>query len=176
MSTILVKVAYDAGVENVDWLDPLEARAWRGFRRIITLMPPRIERDLRVDAQLSVADYEVLSNLSEQENHSYRLMDLAERLLWSRSRLSHHLERMEARNLITRRSSPEDGRGAVAELTEHGLATIVAAAPSHVASVRSHFIDLLTPSELEVLGDLSERVVAHLESSPQFDGDRDTES
>jgi DNA-binding MarR family transcriptional regulator len=154
---------------NTPWLDPVEDRAWRGFRRIMTLLPPTIERDLRTDAHLSAADYEVLSNLSEQPEHSYRLMDLADRLLWSRSRLSHHIARMEERGLVIRTESSDDRRGAVAALTENGLATIVDAAPGHVASVRTHFIDQLTKQELAMVAELAERVVRHLEITPDPD-------
>lgn len=145
------------------WLDPVEERAWRGFRRIMTLLPPRIERDLRADSKLSAADYEVLSNLSEAPDRSYRLMDLADRLLWSRSRLSHQVDRMEQRGLLVRRGCDDDGRGAVAELTDDGIAAIESAAPGHVGSVRTHFLDRLTRDELEMLAEMSERLVGELE-------------
>lgn len=148
------------------WLDADEERAWRGLRRLMTLLPPAIERDLRSDSGLSDADYEVLSNLSEQPDNTYRLMDLADRLLWSRSRLSHHLARMEARGLVVRTQSDEDGRGATAHLTADGLATIASAAPHHVRSVRTHFIDQLSPTELIALADMTERVVGALNGLP----------
>lgn len=155
--------AFADAPEDVRWLDPLEERAWRGFRRIMTLLPPSIERDLRTDSGLSAADYEVLSNLSEATDRSSRLMDLADRLLWSRSRLSHHVERMERRGLVVRRGCGDDGRGAVAELTDNGFAAIEAAAPGHVASVRTHFIDQLTREELVMLADVADRLVERLE-------------
>ncbi len=129
-------------------------------------MPPRIERDLQLDAGLSAADYEVLSNLSEHDDHSFRLKDLSERLLWSRSRLSHHLSRMETRGLIKRVEVDEDGRGSMAVLTDAGFAAIRAAAPGHVESVRANFLDLLTPRELTMIGEIADRVVAHLEGPP----------
>ena len=149
---------------STDWLSEQEARAWRGFRRMNTLMPPRIERDLQLDAGLSDADYEVLSNLSEQGDHRYRLKDLSARLLWSRSRLSHHLTRMEARDLVRRVDYEHDARGAVVVLTDDGLAAIRSAAPGHVLSVRRHFIDLLSAEELAMLGEIADRVVARLEA------------
>lgn len=145
------------------WLDPVEERAWRGFRRIMTLLPPRIERDLRSDSKLSAADYEVLSNLSEAPDQSYRLMDLADRLLWSRSRLSHQVDRMEQRGLLARCGCDDDGRGAIAQLTDLGVAAIEAAAPGHVESVRANFIDRLTRDELASLAAMSERLVGELE-------------
>lgn len=155
--------AFGGAPDDVRWLDPLEERAWRGFRRIMTLLPPTIERDLRTRSALSAADYEVLSNLSEAPDRSSRLMDLADRLLWSRSRLSHHVERMERRGLVVRRGCGDDGRGAVAELTDDGFAAIEAAAPGHVSSVRAHFIDQMTREELEMLAGLSDRLVERLE-------------
>ncbi len=151
-------------MDEINWLNDIENRAWRGLRRMNTLMPARIERDLQADAGLSDADYEVLSNLSEQLDHQYRFKDLSARLLWSRSRLSHHLTRMEARGLVRRDHHPDDARGAIVALTADGFAAIEAAAPGHIRSVRSHLIDLLSPEELVVLGEITDRVVTHLET------------
>lgn len=145
------------------WLNASEDEAWRGFRRILTLLPPAIERDLRRDTGLSAADYEVLSNLSEQADNSYRLRDLADRLRWSRSRLSHQLTRMEQRGLIERRGTISDGRGAIAQLTDDGLATIERAAPGHVKSVRTNFLDHLTATELSTIAAIADRITEPLE-------------
>jgi hypothetical protein len=42
------------------------------------------------------------------------------------------------------------------------MATLAAAAPGHVAAVRAHFVDLLTPEQIQVLGEVADTVVAHL--------------
>jgi hypothetical protein len=42
------------------------------------------------------------------------------------------------------------------------LKAIEEAAPLHVASVRRHLIDLLTPTEVAALDSLTHRVVSHL--------------
>lgn len=144
------------------WLDVTEDRAWRGYRRMRALLDLRINRDLAHDSGLSEPDYDVLSNLSETEGHRWRLNDLAARMLWSKSRLSHHITRMEQRGLVVREGCTDDGRGAVVVLTGGGLAAIRAAAPDHVASVRGHFIDLLSTAEIETLADITDRVVSHL--------------
>jgi len=47
-------------------------------------------------------------------------------------------------------------------LTDEGWRTIKAAAPDHVRSVRRHFIDVLTPEQLDALTKISDTVVAHL--------------
>ena len=56
-----------------------------------TLLTAQIGRDLADDSGLSDPDYTVLSNLSEAEGHRWRLNELAARMLWSKSRLSHQI-------------------------------------------------------------------------------------
>ena len=144
------------------WLDDAEARAWRGYMRMRTLLHAQIVRDLAREAGLSGPDYDVLSNVSEAEGRRVRLGDLAARMAWSKSRLSHHITRMERRGLVTREDCSSDGRGAFVVLTDAGLRAIQAAAPGHVASVRRHFIDLLSRDQLDALAEISQTVVRRL--------------
>ena len=144
------------------WLDETEARAWRGYMRMRTLLHAQIVRDLAREAGLSGPDYDVLSNVSEAPGRRARLGDLAARMAWSRSRLSHHITRMERRGLVTREDCPSDGRGAFVVLTDAGFRVIQAAVPGHVASVRRNFIDLLSSEQLEALTRITDTVVGHL--------------
>jgi len=144
------------------WLDDAEARAWRGYMRMRTLLHARIVRDLAREAGLSGPDYDVLSNVSEAEGRRSRLGDLAARMTWSKSRLSHHITRMEQRGLVTREDCASDGRGAFVVLTDAGWRAIQAAAPGHVASVRRHFIDLLSREQLDALAEITQTVVRRL--------------
>jgi DNA-binding MarR family transcriptional regulator len=137
-------------------------RAWMGYRRVRARLDLQLSRDLARDSGLSDADYEVLSSVSESAAGQVRLGDLAAHMLWSKSRLSHHVGRMEQRGLVARQDCASDGRAATLTLTEAGWAAIRAAAPSHVASVRRNFIDLLSDEQIRVLGDLTETVLAHL--------------
>ena len=144
------------------WLNNKEERAWRGYRRMRTLLDLQITRDLARDSSLSDSDYDVLSTLTEAPERSWRSSELAARLLWSSSRLSHHVARMELRGLVVRGDCAEDGRGAAVSLTESGRQALLAAAPLHVASVRRHLLELLTPGEVEALASISAKVIAHL--------------
>lgn len=144
------------------WLDAHEDRAWRGYRRMRRLLDLELARELMRDAGLSEPDYDVLSDLSEAPEQRLRVSELADRMLWSRSRPSHHLSRMQQRGLVMREEHPSDGRGAVVVLTPEGRRAIEEAAPGHVAAVRKHLIDLLTPDELAALAAFSHRVVDHL--------------
>jgi len=91
-----------------------------------------------------------------------RLTELAAHMLWSKSRLSHHIGRMEQRGLVVREPCDDDGRGSMVVLTASGRNAIEAAAPRHVESVRRNFVDLIEPAELAVLDALTARVVAAL--------------
>lgn len=144
------------------WLTEREQRAWMGYRRMRTLLDLQLARDLNRDSGLSEPDYDVLSTLSEESDSRWRAGDLAQRLSWSTSRLTHHVNRMQARELVAREACPDDGRGAVIFLTATGWATLRAAAPRHVRSVREHFIDLLTEDQLDALAGIGATVIAHL--------------
>lgn len=151
------------------WLSDAEMSAWLGYRRMRLLLDAQIARDLAADSGLSMPDYDVLSVLSSAEGHAWRLTKLAERMLWSKSRLSRHISRMEQRGLVTRKDCPGDARGAVIVLTDGGLRAIEAAAPDHVESVRRHFVDLLTPEQLDALTAISTAVLARLPTLPSPD-------
>jgi DNA-binding MarR family transcriptional regulator len=144
------------------WLTDAEMRAWMGYRRMFLLLNAAVNRDLARDSGLSEPDYDVLSNLSSAPDHRGRLSELAARMLWSQSRLSHHISRMEQRGLVRREDCESDARGSVIVLTKQGLRTLEEAAPQHVESVRRHIIDALSPAQIKALGDITETVVSHL--------------
>lgn len=144
------------------WLTAPQERAWRRYRRMRALLDLQIVRDLHQDSSLSEADYDVLSTLSENPQDQWRARDLATQLLWSTSRLAHHIGRMEQRGLVARQPCADDARGALVSLTRQGRATLEAAAPPHVASVRRHMIDLLTPDEVTALDTIAGKVVSRL--------------
>jgi len=127
-----------------------------------TLLDLQLARDLNKDSGLSETDYDVLSTLSEKPEGRWRAGDLAAQLLWSTSRLAHHVGRMEQRGLVARQPCPGDARGALISLTEQGRAVLERAAPPHVASVRRHIIDLLTPGEIAALDTIAGKVITHL--------------
>jgi DNA-binding MarR family transcriptional regulator len=132
------------------WLTEDEQRAWRAYIRTAQLLTRQLDRDLHPFG-LSMHDYEILVELSEAPGTRLRMTDLADRTAQSRSRLSHQISRMEVKGLVRREGCEGDKRGTFAVLTERGSATIKTVAPSHVASVRQHFIDQLRTEQLVLL-------------------------
>lgn len=144
------------------WLTEAEQRAWRGFQTMAMHVNAELSRRLASETGLSMTDYGVLMILSESEDDQLRSFELGRALDWEKSRLSHHLKRMEKRGLITRRQCPSDGRGLVICLTKAGRQTIEAAAPFHVTHARQVFVDLLTADELETLTSISAKILPAL--------------
>ncbi|HEX5565747.1 MAG TPA: MarR family transcriptional regulator [Streptomyces sp.] len=143
------------------WLSEGEQRAWRVHLDVNKLLTHQLERDLQPHG-LTINDYEILVNLSESDDHRMRMSDLAAATLQSKSRLSHQVTRMENAGLVRRENCESDKRGLFAVLTEEGWKTMRKVAPHHVASVRRHFIDLLSPEALEELYDSLTPVAEHL--------------
>ena len=130
------------------WLTDEEQQAWRATVQLSTLLLRQLDRDL-IAHGLNGRDYEILVDLSEAPDHRLRMTDLADATSQSRSRLSHQISRMEKRGLVRRDDCEGDKRGTFAVLTAEGMAAIERTAPSHVEHVRRHFIDRLTPHQLE---------------------------
>jgi DNA-binding MarR family transcriptional regulator len=139
------------------WLDEREAEMWRALQEASSALDGALERQLAEEG-LSAADYALLVPLSEAEGDLLRARELAGRVGWERSRLSHQLRRMEQRGLVERSECSEDARGTMIALTAQGRAALEKAAPGHVAAVRRHFVDLLEPDELPVLTAVFRRV------------------
>jgi DNA-binding MarR family transcriptional regulator len=149
---------------TAEWLDQREERAWRGLMRMQDGLSEFIERRLRIRNGMSNADYQVLAHLCEAPGGRLRSNELGGLLHWEKSRLSQHLGRMQNRDLIVRTRCPTDQRGAVVTVTARGRDLIVAAAPQHVSDVREVLLDHLTPSELETLAAIGDKVQARLEA------------
>ena len=116
-----------------------------------TLLFDRLDDDLRREHDISLVEYEILVRLSERDGHM-RMAALADALAHSRSRVTHTVTRMEKAGLVQRSSSPEDGRGILCAITDKGHDLLVRAAPTHVAGVRAHLVDLATDEDFAALG------------------------
>ncbi len=146
------------------WLDEGEAAAWRGVMRMQAHLTSELGRRLAVDSTLSYSDYEVLVALTDEPDGRLRLFGLAEGLGWEQSRLSHHVARMAARDLVTKEPCEEDRRGSFVAVTDDGRAAIAQAAPGHVTAVRELFIDRVTPAQLKAVTEVAAAVLAASEA------------
>ncbi|MFM9373706.1 MarR family winged helix-turn-helix transcriptional regulator [Streptomyces sp. Da 82-17] len=153
------------------WLTDQQQHIWRSWLRMNAELPAALHRQLQADSELSLPDYDVLVQLTDTAEERVRVLDLARALRWERSRLSHHIKRMEGRGLVRREDVPGDGRGAFVVLTPAGRSTIERAAPAHVRHVRSLIFDAVEEDELAALGAVLDKVLARLDEGTERPAD-----
>ena len=152
------------------WLTDDEEHVWRSWLSLNATLPAALHRALQADAGLSMQDFEVLVRLTDTSDGRVRVSDLARDMLWERSRLSHHVTRMEGRGLAVREECPEDRRGAFVVLTDRGREAIERAAPGHVDAVRRMVFEGISADDLavfaRVVDAITERVAAEGGETP----------
>lgn len=141
-----------------------ELDVWRDFIETAEALRSELGARLQAESSVSTADYAVLLALSEAPGRRMRSSELAAQIGWERSRLSHHLGRMEPRGLIRREECASDNRGAEIVLTSTGADTFHGATVPHLRAVRELFVDALTPDQLAAAGELAAALRARLDS------------
>ena len=161
-SSTLLKLKYDRPMARQNatsprWLNAAEMKAWRRYIVASRRLLEALDLDL-AQHELSMADYEILAQLSDAPERRMRMSELADVAMLSRSRLSHRMKVMEKAGWVKREACPIDKRGYFAVMTAKGWKAIVAAAPDHVESVRSRFVDHLSKGDQAALAEIFERV------------------
>jgi DNA-binding MarR family transcriptional regulator len=149
-------------VSGPRWLDERQQRAWRGYLAMQAQLQAELNRQLQADSGMSLSDFAVLVALTDRPDVRIRVLELAEALQWEKSRLSHHLARMERRGLVERRNCRDDGRGAFVVLTPEGRRAIERTAPPHAELVRALVFDGLEPEQVEALARIAEVVLGRI--------------
>lgn len=144
------------------WLDEHEQTTWRTYLRMQSRLQAELHRRLQADSGLSLSDFDVLVALTDRPDERCRVLELATLLEWEKSRLSHHLSRMQKRGLITREECDDDGRGNIVVLTAEGRDAIERSAPGHVETVRELVFDALPAGDVDALARVSAAVLGRL--------------
>ena len=144
------------------WLSAQEEHLWRAWTQLNAELSATLRREMQNEAKLSLSDYEVLVHLTDSPEGRVRVTDLARLLQWERSRVSHHLTRMERRGLVERSECAEDGRGAFIAVTATGRTANEQAAPGHVAAVRRLVFDALDENDVSCLSEAVDKMLSRL--------------
>jgi DNA-binding MarR family transcriptional regulator len=121
-----------------------------------------MNRQLQVDNELSLADYDVLNALSGVPGECMQVSALAAQIGWERSRVSHHTKRMQSRGLVQCDVAASDRRATEVRLTPDGHRAIVQAAPGHVDLVRHLFFGGLPKELVAPLSQALEAIYDHI--------------
>src|SRR3954447_11139979 len=147
------------------WLDEDELRAWLRLAGVMLKLSPALDSQLQRDCDLTHFDYLCLAMLSEAEDRTLRMSDLATQVNASLSRLSHVVSKLEKRGWVARRPSPNSRRVTLVSLTDDGWDVLVKAAPGHVETVRSLVFDGLEPEDVAALERIAGEMVSRIAAS-----------
>ncbi|MFF7472965.1 MarR family transcriptional regulator [Streptomyces sp. NPDC008092] len=141
---------------------PEELRIWRDFIETTEALRAELSSRLQRESALSPGDYAVLLALREADGRRLRSSELAARVGWERSRLSHQIGRMERRGLLRREECVTDSRGAEVVLTAEGAEAFRNASLPHLRAVRELFVAALTPDQLAAAQQITTALRNHL--------------
>lgn len=146
-----------------------EELLWRSLMRLTITVPRFLGDQLEKSCSLSGSEYAVLVHLSEAPGRRLRMTDLAERTALSRARITRIVDALIEDDRARRVPSVHDGRSALAELTNSGLALLEQAYPVVLENVRSSVFDRVSSSEVEIVGQVLDRLVGSVESHAAAD-------
>jgi DNA-binding MarR family transcriptional regulator len=146
------------------WLDEDNRETWVAFARMLIWLPAALDNQLKRDSDMSHFEYGILASLSEADEGTLRMSELAIYANGSLSGLSRAVARLERRDWVTRTPDPSDGRYTLAVLTDKGRAAVVEAAPGHVEAVNRLVLDPLTTAQARQLRTIAGRILNALDA------------
>jgi DNA-binding MarR family transcriptional regulator len=139
-----------------------QLRIWRSYIESAEALRTQLGSRMQNESSLSSGDYQVLLALSEAEGKTLRASTLASHIGWERSRLSHHLGRMEKRGLIGRATCADDVHGIEVSMTITGAESFRMGSVPHLRAIKELFLDALSPEQLAQVEDLTRTLHHHL--------------
>ena len=125
-----------------------EMQIWKLYKNTFKAIFSRITKETYDVVGISEGDFMVLDLVTNADGGQLRQQELADKMDWSRSRLSHHLTRMEKRGLIVKRAV-DKGHGYKVTITPQGTSALQATWPLHEKGIKEYFIEKLTPPDIE---------------------------
>ncbi|GAA1805581.1 MarR family winged helix-turn-helix transcriptional regulator [Nesterenkonia flava] len=135
-----------------------KAKAWRSFFETSAIISDRMEKRLQATTGLKLSDYNLLLILAEAPGKQLRMGELAERMVFSPSRLSYQVKSLAGRGLLERCMDPHDKRGMTACLTEEGSTVFAAASKVHAQHIRQLFHPALDDAQAVQLRQICEAI------------------
>lgn len=147
------------------WLNDQELEAWLKLAGVMLKLGPTLDSQLLRDSDMTHFDYLCLAMLSERDDRTLRMSELAGQVNASLSRLSHVITKLEGRGWVCRQPSPESKRVTLVRLTDEGWNVLVKAAPGHVETVRDLVFEDLAPDDVRALKRVAGHIVSRIDAS-----------
>ncbi|MEX0796112.1 MAG: MarR family transcriptional regulator [Acidimicrobiia bacterium] len=139
---------------------------WRSYLVAARLLFEELDSRLDSSAGVSLPDYTLLARLRDAGEEGLRMSELAESAVFSRSRISHAISRLENQGWVERRSCPTDRRGSYAALTEAGAAKLAEAEPVHTEVIKEHMLGSIDLADAESFRRATDQIGRSLGAKP----------
>jgi DNA-binding MarR family transcriptional regulator len=131
--------------------------AWESlFRAQVSVL-----RQLQIEfpsEELSLNEYDVLFNLQRHPERRLRIRELNRHLLLTQPSVSRLVDRLAQRDLVSKETDPDDGRGTIVQLTDAGYDLFRRVASIHAESISHRVGEVLTTDELRELTALCDKL------------------
>jgi DNA-binding MarR family transcriptional regulator len=134
--------------------------AWAAFLRTHATVVRRLEREVEAATGLPLSWYDVLLELDAADDGRLRMVELADRVVLSRTRVSRLVDDIVRAGLVEKIPDPADGRATFAVITDRGRTALRDAAPTYLAGIRERFSSHLTGEQVQTLRAAFETVLA----------------
>ncbi|OBI98495.1 MarR family winged helix-turn-helix transcriptional regulator [Mycobacterium asiaticum] len=148
-----------------DALTPAQMHTYFALTEAVSLLQYAVNQQLQADGGLSYVQFEILAQLDDADGQ-LTMTDLADKVVYSRSGLTHQAGLLEKAGLITRNASPHDRRATTVDITEAGRARLGRVMPGHIEVVRELLFDSLSDQDVRLLGETMSRVRNHMRAGP----------
>ncbi|OBK26201.1 MarR family winged helix-turn-helix transcriptional regulator [Mycobacterium asiaticum] len=148
-----------------DALTPAQMHTYFALTEAVSLLQYAVRQQLQADGDLSYVQFEILAQLAEADGQ-LTMTDLADKVVYSRSGLTHQAGLLEKAGLITRNASPHDRRATTVDITEAGRARLAQVMPGHIEVVRELLFDSLSDQDVQLLGNTMSHVRNHMRAGP----------
>ena len=132
--------------------------AWRQYFETSAALTNTLDQHLEQHSGLSLGDYNILLALMESPPQRLRMGELAQRIIFSASRLSYRIRGHESRGWVSLVPDEADGRSRWVQLTPEGKRVFLRAAKAHQVFVHEHFTAKLDEEDAETLLRVFQRV------------------
>lgn len=141
---------------NTHILSEEEMQLWHKWKNSYKVIFGNVIKDMFAQTGLSEGDYGILDRLDLYGEGKLRQQELASTMDWDKSRLSHHLTRMEKRGLVIREQLKNE-RGVQVIMTASGKSILLDARPIVSMAIREHFLNLLTEQDMKTITNLADK-------------------
>jgi DNA-binding MarR family transcriptional regulator len=147
-------------------LDPEQLAAYLALKEVSSLLEHAVERQLRIDGDLSGPQFQILARLDASAAGRLSMTDLADGLVYSRSGLTYQAGLLETAGLISRSPGEDDERSVTVTLTPAGRDRLNQVMPGHVELVQRLMLSSMSRKDIANITDILGRVRDRMRTAP----------